>query len=228
MQEHNTGRTRKPGFNLVELLVVVVVIGVLTAMAIVGLHGLTKQSSSACVRLDDECGSDRDRAYYARRSEVSADLRRPHGLVGRPAVARPPHSMTADRDDPAQQRGWTLRLVAGPTPSDPPRSSAAHEPDIDVNTRPRPCGRKPTGGKRNARARQDKKDVEGGFTLIELLVAIVVVGILTAVAIVGIGGLTDTAQGCDVPGNARRGAGLQKLRIYAAQTRTRTRRPSDS
>jgi prepilin-type N-terminal cleavage/methylation domain-containing protein len=36
---------------------------------------------------------------------------------------------------------------------------------------------------------------ERGFTLIELLIAIVVVGILGAVAIVGIGGLTDTAKG---------------------------------
>ncbi len=39
---------------------------------------------------------------------------------------------------------------------------------------------------------EDKK--EQGFTLIELLVAIVVVGILTAVAIVGIGGLTDKGE----------------------------------
>jgi prepilin-type N-terminal cleavage/methylation domain-containing protein len=35
---------------------------------------------------------------------------------------------------------------------------------------------------------------ERGFTLIELLVAIVVVGILTATAIIGIAGLTDTAK----------------------------------
>lgn len=35
---------------------------------------------------------------------------------------------------------------------------------------------------------------EEGFTLIELLIAIVVVGILTAVVIVGIGGLQDTGS----------------------------------
>jgi prepilin-type N-terminal cleavage/methylation domain-containing protein len=40
---------------------------------------------------------------------------------------------------------------------------------------------------------EEKK--EQGFTLIELLIAIVVVGILTAVAIVGIGGLTDKGNG---------------------------------
>jgi prepilin-type N-terminal cleavage/methylation domain-containing protein len=49
---------------------------------------------------------------------------------------------------------------------------------------------------------------ENGFTLVELLVAILVVGILTAVALVGIGGLTDTAKGatCQTTLDASRAA----------------------
>lgn len=40
---------------------------------------------------------------------------------------------------------------------------------------------------------QDRRD-QRGFTLVELLLTIVVVGILSAIAIVGIGGLTATAK----------------------------------
>ena len=53
---------------------------------------------------------------------------------------------------------------------------------------------------------QEQEKQEQGFTLIELLIAIVVVGILTAVAIVGIAGLTNkgNASACSATIDAAR------------------------
>ena len=55
-----------------------------------------------------------------------------------------------------------------------------------------------------------KERREEGFTLIELLIAIVVVGILTAVVIVGIGGLNDTGSksACTVSLDAAKAAAV--------------------
>ena len=57
---------------------------------------------------------------------------------------------------------------------------------------------------------------EEGFTLIELLIAIVVVGILTAVVIVGIGGLTDNgnSSACKASKDATRAA----IAVHKANT----------
>ena len=41
---------------------------------------------------------------------------------------------------------------------------------------------------------QDRRGSDEGFTLIELLIAIVVIGVLSAVVIVGIGGLTNSGK----------------------------------
>ena len=70
-----------------------------------------------------------------------------------------------------------------------------------------------------------KERREEGFTLIELLIAIVVVGILTAVVIVGIGGLTDNGKkgACQASKDAAKAAVAVH---YSNQHRHATRPPS--
>lgn len=63
---------------------------------------------------------------------------------------------------------------------------------------------------------QERRGSDEGFTLIELLIAIVVVGVLSTVVILGIGGLTDSGKtgACKASQDATQAA----LAVYYANT----------
>jgi prepilin-type N-terminal cleavage/methylation domain-containing protein len=53
------------------------------------------------------------------------------------------------------------------------------------------------------RAMQKKRAGEGGFTLVELLIVIVILGILAAIVVLAIGGLSDTAESATCKSGAK-------------------------
>ncbi len=63
---------------------------------------------------------------------------------------------------------------------------------------------------------QDRRGSDEGFTLIELLIAIVVVGILSTVVVLGIGGLTNSGQTATC--KASRDAAQAASTVYYANT----------
>jgi prepilin-type N-terminal cleavage/methylation domain-containing protein len=117
MQEQSTARFKKRGFTLVELLMVVLMLGGLTAVAIVGFHGLDQTSGAAACDLTMSAAIAATAAYYVHARmypQTFADLTHPPS--GPPWLDA--HGATETATTLRGKSGWKLQLVAGATPSD--------------------------------------------------------------------------------------------------------------
>jgi prepilin-type N-terminal cleavage/methylation domain-containing protein len=107
------------GFTLIEILVTIVVVGVLTGVAIVGIAGLTDKGGNAACATSYDAANAATLAYYSNTGgkypQTFGDLTSPPS--GRPLLDADAASVTS----PTTLRGkdgWTLTMHPGATITD--------------------------------------------------------------------------------------------------------------
>jgi len=114
MQEQEQGqRKREQGFTLIELLIAIVVVGILTAVAIVGIAGLTnKGNTSACASTLDAARS-ASAVFYANNNGTYpssfSDLTSPN-----PPLLTLPSGVTEGATT-LSANSWTVTMTGGGT-----------------------------------------------------------------------------------------------------------------
>jgi prepilin-type N-terminal cleavage/methylation domain-containing protein len=111
-KEMNQEKKRQGGFTLIELLIAIVVVGILAAVAIVGIGGLTSTGGkSACVASADAAQS-ASAAYYANNNNVwQTDLT---GLIAAtPSVFTPPTGYAMTTANEMTVGTWHLTQSGG-------------------------------------------------------------------------------------------------------------------
>jgi prepilin-type N-terminal cleavage/methylation domain-containing protein len=108
-------RAKEGGFTLVELLLTLVVIGVLTAVAIVGINGVTAKGGESACKATMDSAEAASAAYYTHWHTYPQTF---------PALTNPPnpfletHGLVTAATTLEGHGGWILTLQPGPTASD--------------------------------------------------------------------------------------------------------------
>jgi prepilin-type N-terminal cleavage/methylation domain-containing protein len=107
-------KKREGGFTLIELLIAIVVVGVLTAVAIVGIAGLTNQGSKSACAASRDAAKAATAVYYSNHNGTyPASLSDLTGPAGAP-LWEPPSGLTvAPGDTTISTNGWTLTMTPG-------------------------------------------------------------------------------------------------------------------
>jgi prepilin-type N-terminal cleavage/methylation domain-containing protein len=114
------GDERESGFTLIELLIAIVVAGILTAVAIVGIAGLTDSGKGAACASSADAAKAATAVYYA--SSDSVDRSYPDTL-GDMTGSDPPMLEFPTNGDPQptgteySTNGWTLTMHPGTPPT---------------------------------------------------------------------------------------------------------------
>ncbi len=100
---------RDRGFTLVEILIAIVVVGILAAVAIVGINSLTKTGSDSACKASADAARASSAAYFANNSAYPTTIQAM--LDGGEFVAPSDFTMTT----PAKMTvgAWTLTLTPG-------------------------------------------------------------------------------------------------------------------
>jgi type IV pilus assembly protein PilA len=127
MKEHNDDE-RESGFTLIELLITVVVVGVLTAVAIVGIGGLVDNGKISACQASADAAKAASAVFYANStpSTFPADF---HSLTAPNQLYEIPTGVTpqapAVGDVALVGKSWTLKMTPG-TGSQPPAFSCTY------------------------------------------------------------------------------------------------------
>jgi prepilin-type N-terminal cleavage/methylation domain-containing protein len=118
-REPGGSKANESGFTLIELLITLVMLGVLTAIALVGINGLKDKGSTSACQSTKDAAKAATSAFYANTGgsypQTFTDLTSPPSgkklLVPGTGLAVGTTTITG--------RGWTINLIAGATPADP-------------------------------------------------------------------------------------------------------------
>ena len=113
------------GFTLIELLIAIVVVGILTAVAIVGIAGLTNNGKTSACKASLDAAKAATAVHFANTSgtypvkladfaTTPAEWEPPNGVAPTMVAAGPPTVSAITTN------GWTLTMTQGATATDPP------------------------------------------------------------------------------------------------------------